>query len=201
MEQSSPIVRCGRPQVGGFNVRHAPRVNAETNATVMISANPFPSLTYPARPPESADEGVRGSIGCRERRPAQGHGGAPRCSGGPRRRACRDTRGDPSPQDSISVLSGGPAGPSAAPDVINSAPVIPQSPEPPKGCPSAPTPRNSLRGNPLSPAPERSIEQASRVQPGRPSNICPPGGGAWKFGPAGRAKVCVAKTRLMTRAS
>jgi len=46
MEQSSPIVRRGRTQVGGFNVRHTPRVSAETNATVMISVNPFASLTY-----------------------------------------------------------------------------------------------------------------------------------------------------------
>jgi hypothetical protein len=71
MAQSSPIVRCGRTQVGGFDVRHAPRVSAETNATVMIPVNPFASLTYlPARQNPRAK--VRRSIGCRERRPAQG---------------------------------------------------------------------------------------------------------------------------------
>jgi hypothetical protein len=41
MEQRIPIVGCGRRQVGGFNVRHAPRVSAETNATVTIPPIPF----------------------------------------------------------------------------------------------------------------------------------------------------------------
>jgi hypothetical protein len=43
MEQRIPIVGCCCPQVGGFNVRHTPTVSAETNATVTISGNPFPS--------------------------------------------------------------------------------------------------------------------------------------------------------------
>lgn len=52
VEQGSPIMGCGRPQVGGFNVRHVPRVSAESNATVMFP----PILRFSdslARPRES----------------------------------------------------------------------------------------------------------------------------------------------------
>jgi hypothetical protein len=61
VEQGSPIVACCRPEVGSFNVRHAPRVSAETNATLTISANPFAPPTYLPDREKSADEGVRGS--------------------------------------------------------------------------------------------------------------------------------------------
>ena len=59
VEQGSPIVGCGRPQVGGFNVRHAPRVSAETNATVMFFTDPFASLTHCPTARIRADEGDR----------------------------------------------------------------------------------------------------------------------------------------------
>jgi hypothetical protein len=59
VEQGSPIVACCRPEVGSFNVRHAPRVSAETNATLTASANPFASLAYLPDRQKSADERVR----------------------------------------------------------------------------------------------------------------------------------------------
>ena len=56
MEQRSPIVGCGRPQMGGFNVRHAPSISAETNATVMIYHRSLRFSDSYGRPPKSADE-------------------------------------------------------------------------------------------------------------------------------------------------
>ena len=150
MAQSSPIVGCGRPEVGGFNVRHARSVNAETRASVMISANPCASLTHlpDRRNPRTKVSGVH-----REPREAPRSGGVAGrlVAAAGRGGACAATQGHPFPPRSISVPQASRHGPSAAPDLINSCPRDPPISWAPEG-PPWPDTAQFVAGNPLSPA-------------------------------------------------
>jgi hypothetical protein len=104
VEQGSPIVACCRPEVGSFNVRHAPRVSAETNATLTISADPFASPTYLPDRQKSADEGVRRPLGAARGAPLRGMPGRLVAAAG-RGGACAATHGVPFPSNLMTCAS------------------------------------------------------------------------------------------------
>jgi hypothetical protein len=175
-------VACCRPEVGSFNVRHAPRVSAETNATLTISATPSASPTHQSdrqntrtKGPGAPSEAARGA-------PLRGMAGRLIAAAG-RGGACAATHvGIRSPQDQQACIQASRDGPSAAPDLINLCPLIPhisRAAETPFGRHRASRPELSQPG----PRTVNRISVVSAAGPRRTSVHV-------------SAKVCVTRTRL-----